>query len=88
MELDNKEKINHPNHYNKGKYETIDIIDSILGDNKESYYVGNIVKYISRADYKNGYEDLEKAKWYLDRLVALKTKTSELKKLQERYRTS
>ncbi|KRO16157.1 hypothetical protein IV56_GL001923 [Lacticaseibacillus saniviri JCM 17471 = DSM 24301] len=30
---------------------------------------GNIVKYISRADYKNGVEDLEKARWYLDKLT-------------------
>jgi hypothetical protein len=30
---------------------------------------GNVIKYVSRERYKNGVEDLKKAKWYLDRLI-------------------
>ena len=33
------------------------------------YLEGNIVKYISRYKYKNGVEDLEKARFYLNMLI-------------------
>jgi hypothetical protein len=33
------------------------------------YHQGNVVKYVSRYRYKNGIEDLRKAKWYIDRLI-------------------
>jgi hypothetical protein len=40
--------------------------------------VGNIVKYLYRANHKNGLEDLQKAKWYMDRLVKkMEVKTNE-----------
>lgn len=35
-----------------------------------SFTLGNAVKYIWRADYKNGVEDLRKAVWYLEREIA------------------
>lgn len=63
--MSNKETINHPNHYNKGKIEVIDFIE----DQKLGFKAGNVVKYVSRYRYKNGLEDLKKAKWYLDRLI-------------------
>lgn len=34
-----------------------------------SFTLGNAMKYIWRADLKNGVEDLEKAKWYLEREI-------------------
>jgi len=58
-----KDAVN-PSHYKKGN---IEVIDFIL-DQKMSYLEGNIVKYISRYKYKNGIEDLAKAKWYMNRL--------------------
>lgn len=63
---------NHPDHYNVGSIEVIDIID----DWKLGFYEGNIVKYTMRAKYKGKQlQDLEKAKWYLDRLIKeIKTK--------------
>jgi hypothetical protein len=61
--------VNSPAHYNKAGIETIDIIESVTGDGFESYLQGNILKYICRYKYKNGTEDLEKAKWYLNRLI-------------------
>ena len=59
----------NPEHYKKGKRETIEIIEDITCDGFESYLVGNIIKYISRYKHKNGKEDLMKARWYLDKLI-------------------
>jgi hypothetical protein len=68
-EKQNVDMVNSPAHYNKAGIETIDIIQSVTGDGFESYLQGNILKYICRYKYKNGTEDLEKAKWYLNRLI-------------------
>ena len=60
-----KENINHPSHYNSGKYETIDIIDS--AGHAEGFCMGNAIKYLMRSKHKENYlEDLKKARWYLD----------------------
>jgi len=68
-EKQNIDMVNSPAHYNKAGIETIDIIQSVTGDGFESYLQGNILKYMCRYKYKNGTEDLEKAKWYLNRLI-------------------
>jgi hypothetical protein len=68
-EKQNIDMVNSPAHYNKAGIETIDIIQSVTGDGFESYLQGNILKYICRYKYKNGTEDLEKARWYLNRLI-------------------
>jgi len=58
--------VNHPAHYKIGGIETIDFIEAkALG-----YHLGNAVKYITRADHKgNRLQDLQKAKWYIDRAI-------------------
>ena len=59
--------VNQPPHYKVGGIETIDFIEAKDLD----YNVGNAVKYISRAQFKGKHkEDLEKAKWYLDRAIS------------------
>jgi predicted DNA-binding transcriptional regulator AlpA len=59
--------VNHPAHYKVGGIETIDFIEA----KKLSYNLGNVVKYITRADHKgNRKEDLLKAQWYLNRELA------------------
>lgn len=65
--------VNHPEHYTRGKYETIDIImDTVQHlDGRQGYLVGNIIKYISRYHFKNKSEDLEKARWYLNKLIKM-----------------
>jgi len=63
------DRVNHPAHYNQGKFETIEIIEDITGDGFEGYLLGNIIKYLARYKYKNGVEDLRKARWYLDKLI-------------------
>lgn len=64
-----KNNIN-PAHYKQGK---IEVIDFIL-DQKLDYLESNIVKYICRYKLKNGIEDLEKAEWYLKKLIEVKKK--------------
>ncbi len=64
--VDVKEMVNHPQHYNRGKYEAIDVIE----DWKLNFNLGSAVKYIARCNHKNNKrEDLEKAKWYIDREI-------------------
>lgn len=59
--------VNHPPHYKAGGIETIDFIEA----KNLGYNLGNVVKYVSRADLKgNKLEDLQKAKWYLDRAIS------------------
>jgi prolyl-tRNA editing enzyme YbaK/EbsC (Cys-tRNA(Pro) deacylase) len=61
------DNVNHPAHYKTGGIETIDFIEA----KNLSYNLGNVVKYITRADYKgNKIEDLKKAQWYLNREVS------------------
>jgi hypothetical protein len=67
MEEPKADPVNHPTHYKVGGMETIDFIEA----KDLSYHLGNAVKYISRADHKgNRKQDLEKAKWYLERAIA------------------
>jgi hypothetical protein len=60
--------VNHPDHYNSSAYEAIDVITAWgLG-----FCLGNTVKYISRAGKKDPakkLEDLQKARWYLNREI-------------------
>ena len=48
------------------------MIGSVTGDGFEFYLQGNIMKYLCRYPYKNGVEDLEKARWYLNKLIKIK----------------
>lgn len=62
------DNVNHPSHYNDGKIEVINYIE----DKNLGFHLGNAVKYISRAGKKDPakhIEDLEKARWYLDREI-------------------
>ena len=62
--------VNHPSHYADTKIETIEYIeDKLTAEGYEGYLVGNIMKYISRYRKKSGVIDLQKARWYLDRLI-------------------
>ena len=73
-EVSGKEMVNHPPHYNQGKFETIDIIEDIVAgydDPVEAYLVGTTIKYLARAPFKNAKkQDLEKAEFYLKRLIS------------------
>ena len=61
-----RDNVNSPSHYKVGGVETIDFIEA----KKLGYNLGNVVKYVSRADYKGRLlEDLKKAQWYLNREI-------------------
>lgn len=66
--------VNHPQHYNHGKYEVINILEDQLSemplDAFGGFCLANSLKYELRAPYKGKpKEDLEKAMWYLQRLI-------------------
>lgn len=64
--------VNHPSHYETGKFECIEVMEEALG--KEvvvSFCLCNAFKYLYRCQRKNGLEDIKKAKWYLDRYIRL-----------------
>jgi len=64
------EAVDNPEHYGgkQNTYEAIKVIEAW----DLNFHLGNVVKYISRAGKKDKTklkEDLEKAKWYLDRFI-------------------
>jgi hypothetical protein len=65
------DNVNAPAHYLHGRKETIDVItDCMTNDEFHGYLKGNILKYVSRYKFKGEpLEDLEKAQWYLNRLI-------------------
>ena len=70
VEKETIEMVDHPKHYqSKHGVEVIDIIEEFgLG-----FHLGNVIKYVLRAGHKsNELEDLEKAKWYLERIIDIK----------------
>lgn len=64
-----RDVVNKPNHYTYGDIEVIDYIEQVTKNYKPelAFAIGNAIKYISRANHKNGKEDLDKARWYLNR---------------------
>ena len=65
------DSVNAPAHYLHGRKETIDVItDCMTSDEFHGYLKGNILKYVSRYKFKGEpLEDLQKAHWYLNRLI-------------------
>ena len=63
------DKVNKPAHY-QGAIECIDAIESTMSKEAfRGYLKGNFMKYIWRYEKKNGVEDLQKAEWYLKKLI-------------------
>lgn len=63
------DNVNNPAHYTDGNIEVIDFIE----DKKLGFHLGNTVKYVARAGKKDPakkLEDLQKARWYLDREIS------------------
>jgi hypothetical protein len=57
--------VNHPQHYTShpSGVECIQVTEHM------NFNIGNAVKYLWRADHKNGLEDLKKAAWYINREI-------------------
>ncbi|WKK68307.1 DUF3310 domain-containing protein [Brochothrix thermosphacta] len=64
--------VNSPSHYNQTKIEAIDIIEDVTAGYQSNvkYHIGNAIKYLIRAPFKNNtVEDLKKAAWYVNRAI-------------------
>jgi len=69
LDADTPDLVNHPPHYKAGGIETIDFIEA----KDLNFRLGNVVKYVARAEKKGDpLEDLKKAKWYLEREIAIR----------------
>ena len=67
MKIDN---VNKPQHYRQGGLETIQILKAKMTKEQfKGFLIGNILKYVTHAPYKNGIEDYEKARYYLNALI-------------------
>ena len=68
MKMREPEHVNHPKHYNAhpSGVECITIAEHM------NSCLGNAMKYLWRADHKNGLEDLKKAAWYINREIELR----------------
>ena len=64
--------VNSPKHYRQSSTETIDLIkESMTMEEFNGYLKGACMKYMARYKYKGQpVQDLEKAEWYLKRLIA------------------
>ncbi len=72
------DNVNHPAHYNQGKFECIDVMVEIFGvKNVKTFCLINAFKYLWRCNAKNGDEDVEKAQWYLDKYLDLAAEQKE-----------
>ena len=72
------EQINHPKHYNQGKVETIDAIETACSlEGFQFYCLGNVIKYVSRQRNKGGIIDLKKALWYLKKAIEVMERENE-----------
>lgn len=67
------DSVNHPSHYTAGKVECIDALEAATEGlpGIKAVCTANAIKYLWRWDRKNGIEDLNKAKWYIDRLIQM-----------------
>ena len=70
--IEQTDTVNSPSHYNQTKIEAIDIIEDVTAGYQSNvkYHIGNAIKYLIRAPFKNNtVEDLKKSAWYINRAV-------------------
>lgn len=76
--MDAPEAVDHPAHYNQGKYECIDVMVETFGKYvTQNFCLLNAFKYVWRTGEKNGAEDVKKARWYLDKYLELEGESNE-----------
>lgn len=68
--LNQHDAVNAPTHYTYGEIETIDFIrDRLSKDEMRGFFWANVIKYTSRWTRKDGIQDLNKAKVYIDWMI-------------------
>ena len=69
------DQVNQPSHYTNGDIECIDAIRAALTPEEfMGYCKGNAIKYVWREKSKNGLEDMQKARVYLNWMIEQATK--------------
>ena len=64
----NVDMVNRPPHYTMGRFEVIDVLEDWAADDP---HIWTTLKYLARYKHKGApLQDLEKARWYLDRKIA------------------
>lgn len=72
MQNEQQDMVNHPPHYTRGGIECIDALEAATTGltGIEAICTANAIKYLWRWKIKGGKQDLEKARWYINRLIA------------------
>lgn len=68
------DNVNHPAHYETGKFECIDVMGEALGiENQKGFCLCNAFKYLYRCTKKHSspVKDVKKAVWYLNKFLEL-----------------
>ena len=78
LEPQNADNVNHPKHYETGKFECIDVMIETQGVEAVKHFcICNAFKYLYRHNGKNGVEDIKKARWYIDKYLELEGESHE-----------
>lgn len=75
-----KDNINHPSHYETGKFECFDVMVEAIGvEETKGFCLCNAFKYIYRckSKHKTPVEDIKKAIWYLNKFIELEGENGE-----------
>ncbi len=71
-EPDEEDVVNHPSHYETGKFECIEVMEEIYGrEDVKAFCRCNAFKYLYRCKHKNGNQDIDKARWYINKYLDL-----------------
>lgn len=72
-------------YYNQGGIECIDAMLSAFGEEAvKDFCLLNAFKYLWRCRDKNGTQDLEKAKWYIEKIITLSSSCGATEETAER----
>lgn len=65
--------VNHPSHYETGKFECFDVMREVYGDDAvREFCLCNAFKYLYRCKHKgNKEQDVKKAVWYLNKMLEM-----------------
>ena len=71
-DISKPDNVNHPKHYENYSVECIVAMEETQGTEAViNFCICNAFKYLWRHRAKNGYEDIKKANWYLNKAVEL-----------------
>ena len=78
MDSSEIDSINHPGHYETGKFECIDVMLETQGaEAVKNFCICNAFKYLYRHKRKKGIDDIKKADWYLKKYIELEEAENE-----------